>query len=122
MFIAETLFAVTVVCAAPKKSTGQTESNFYVLANDNGCSSFRFVNGTSLEQKMTDELKSIAGVGDVHVSRNGSALSIQVDVLNFDRATRRTIYAKEKELRGLYPNNALEIYLADMSRTPENAE
>ena len=87
----------------------------------NGVSSFQLTT-VSLEEKLKEQFEDLAGVGQVRMSKNGKTLSVQIEVTNFDRTTRRRIYATEREAYKTFPEYSFDFCLVDVSESPENAE
>jgi hypothetical protein len=78
---------------------------------------FQLASDTSLERKMADELEEIKGVINVQITRSKGSFSFDVYLSSFDRATRRSVYAVEKDLYERFPNLTFGVCLIDSSGT-----
>jgi len=116
IFIAEGALAMRMICSTEARRQRQAKNHPYYVSNESS-NCFQVATGTSLESKLADEIENIDGVRDVRVNRNGAAFSVDIDLLNFDKASRRRVYAKEKDLYREFPNYTFNFCLIDASGT-----
>lgn len=115
ILIAETLL-VAAVCTSTKRSSFET-----LLYTTGGQSAFEISSGISLERHIANKLCDMNGVQNARVTLEKDQLYIEVDLWNFDKATRRAVYARERELYREYPDLSIGLHLVDASMVATNA-
>ena len=113
MFV-ETAVVATLVCASTKRSRADAE--LHLISGRTQC--VQVASGRTLETVMTEEINDVSGVADVKIRRDGSVVSVDVEMSQFDRNSRRSVYAAERRLAKRYPNHRLDVRLID--RSPEH--
>jgi hypothetical protein len=113
MLIVETAVAVTLLCAATRRQ--RIENSEYSISSSVKTHLFQVASGRTLEGDMREELQGLPNVSGVTVKRNGNLVSVDVELSQFDRASRRRIYSKERELAKYYPAHVLDVRLIDCS-------
>jgi len=120
MFLVETAMTVSLLCTLPKKTS--PEGWPYFVAHDGKAANcFQLASDTSLERKMADEFEGLHGVRNVQIARSRESFSIDVYLAAFDRATRRSVYAIEKDLYRRFPDLTFGVRLIDASGTTRDA-
>jgi hypothetical protein len=109
----ETTLGTTLLVSAAARCQRQ-ESQGFLLSS--GTARICVASGKSAEAIMTEEFDELAGVESVKITRDGQSFSIDIDMSMFDRATRRRIYAKERELYSKFPRYLLNVHLNDRSQ------
>ena len=107
--VVEGAIALAMVC-----STSRRDEDCYVLSSANP-KTFQISNGSSLEAEVKRDLVCLQGVNAVHLSRIDNAFTATVDMVLFDKATRRAVYARERFLHEKYPDYTFDVYLLDQS-------
>jgi hypothetical protein len=117
MPIVETVFVVGMMCASTTRNRAVEEQQpTYTVSNGLSVVLFQVSSGRTLGGKVREEFSEVSGVGDVAIGQNGQTVSVGVEMLSFDRATRRRVYAKERKLCRDFPNHTFNVYLIDQSQ------
>ena len=118
--ILEAAIALGSFCTMPKRKEEKSELVCTVYSSaDTSC--FQMASGRTLEQSMKIDFGRILGVGEVRISRHGDSCSVEVDLHDFSRETRRKVYAKERELYQEHPLIGFEFRVIDASLAVVNA-
>lgn len=74
-----------------------------------------------LDEFIRADFMAVRGVSGVRVDQVQKHLTVEVELVAFDRATRRKVYAKERELYREFPDYEFGFLLVDSSRTADDA-
>lgn len=78
--------------------------------------SMQTAESTDMASFITTDFRSVRGVSEVSVKKSGSDdYSVVVEMVRFDRATRRKVYAKEQSLYREFPNVRFDFDVIDAS-------
>jgi hypothetical protein len=116
--IVETVLAVGISALslpARKSSCG------YLTNEDGTRKSFSICNGPTLEQQLGEEFEAIPGVLFAEVRRSVDHIYAEISVSQFDRQTRRAIYARERKIYESFPRLSFEIHIVDASKATADA-
>ena len=116
MIVVETMMATALLCTSTKKKC--TDSDIVYFTTQPRPALIHLTTGETLETIVSDKIKSLPHVDGVSVRRNGPVVSVDVEMSKFDKATRRSVYAVERQLAEQYPNHSVDVRLIDKS--PEN--
>jgi hypothetical protein len=120
MFIVETAMTVSLLCTLPRKTSPEGWPNF-VAHDGKTANCFQLATDISVERRMADEFEVLKGVTNVQIARSKDSFSIDVYLSAFDRATRRSVYAIEKDLYQRFPDLTFGVRLIDASGIDRDA-
>ena len=118
MIIVETVLAVGISALSLPGRKGLCD---YLTNQDGAKNCFHICSGPTLEQLLEKDFEAIPGVLFAEISRTMDHLYAEVNLHQFDRQTRRAIYAKERELYEAFPRLSFEIHIVDASKAPVHA-
>lgn len=116
ILVTETMMALGLLCTATKRSH---DSEGFVYGTDSAVC-FEIGTGLSAEDQMANELEEMVGVREVRFHRQRGRFSIDVYLSSFDKATRRSIYAKERDFYSRF-QHLDSVNLIDVSENVPDA-
>ena len=117
--IVEGALALAMACST-NATRKRDEQECFIFSSTSR--TFQVSTGQSLESAIKDDLFDLNGVSAVRISRLDRAFTVTVDLVLFDKATRRAVYAMERAFNEKYNGYTFDVYLVDQSElTKENA-
>jgi hypothetical protein len=101
------------LCVLPKRQ--HSAESYFVTSTSRG--SYQISSGTTIEDELVYRFSSLPGVSGVAVlAEGGDSFSVSINLLKFDRETRRSMYALGRDLHEEFPNCIFDFRLIDRSQ------
>jgi hypothetical protein len=123
MLIVETAFAVGMLCTSTTKRKRAVEdmNPSYAVGNGLTVLPFQASSGSTLENKMTNEIEDMPGVVDVRVKRTGDNFDVLVVMENMDFGPFSGVVEKELALDAKFPEFTFNFELLPAAALEENS-